>query len=163
MNDSFRPSFVCRHAISVLASETTVSQNTSHAVTITVIILSNPLGDRDRMLICSLRPVVGPPACFEEAYTRAHDSLEIASGSLPEKFGDNEGVRVFIGYASRATRQAIRASVPYCPHRAFYDILSGADRDKPSPSPLPLPRLGRRRLPGSEQFPPLKPALSEVL
>ena len=46
-NDStFPPSLVCRHMIFVLAWET-VSPNAEHAVTITVVILSNPSDDRD--------------------------------------------------------------------------------------------------------------------
>ena len=40
--------FVCRQIISVLASDT-VSPNAAHAVTIAVIIFSNPFDDRDIM------------------------------------------------------------------------------------------------------------------
>ena len=47
-NDTFSPSLVCRRIISVLFSET-VSPNDVHAVTITVIILSNPSDDRHTM------------------------------------------------------------------------------------------------------------------
>ena len=48
VNDTFPPPLVCRHMISVFASET-VSPDAEHAVTITVIIFSSLSDDRDAM------------------------------------------------------------------------------------------------------------------
>ena len=48
VKDTFPPPLVCRHIISVFASDT-VSPNDKHAVMITVIILSSPSDDRDTM------------------------------------------------------------------------------------------------------------------
>ena len=112
VNDTFPPSFVCRHMISVLASKP-IRPNAEHAFAITVIILSSPFGDRDTMPassaysishLCtpsspfpprpSISPVRGVPSLSPFSFRWSCTMLSMMAASASKRFSATRSTAV---------------------------------------------------------------------